>query len=373
MSKSRNCAQSDEETAARATTGVTTSYADPGSHYAQYRSRSLLRRTNSAPLPNSHQHQHHSSRSRPPLNGIQTISEAEDCEVATQSKFVKSRNGSTRFRIVDDSAKSGLSLKPFATTLELGYGGCNELGEVKAVAEQDFDHTTAATVATSSPVPSDWDTDNTETDRLQPTSIDATEAGSTDRTVEAPMKGTEHRRRHSVTSESGQDVEDVEGEQYEEDDEEQEGEEEQDDEEEEGEEEADKGEEEKQYRKAEKGLITTDKLINNGTHRIGRQLRYAQVGGDGSDQENNVDYYDEGYEDRDGDDEDRESVATGYSEGLSEGSNAVDETALEEMDNLRRHFKWIDRKFRLITKIGEGGYQPYANYSPPTNLRLRNI
>lgn len=382
MSKSRNYAHPDGETATGATTGIATSYAGTSSRYPQYQSRSLnslLRRTNSAPLPNSHHHlqnrnHHHSSRSRPPLTGVPTISEAEDREVTTPSEFVKSRNGSIRFHAVGYSAKSGLSLKPSVTALELGYGDCSGLGEVNAVVEQEqhFDHTTAATVATSSPVPgdnNDWDTDNTVTDRNQPTSIGAID---TDQTVKAPMKGTEYGRRHSVTSESGQDVGDVEGEQDEEDDDEQEEEEEQEDEEEEQEdeeedeeEEMDKYEEKKQAthyqrRRAEKGPTVTDKIINDDAHRINRQLRYVQVGGEGSDQENDLDYYEEGYEDRDGDDGDRESVATDCSEDPSEGSNAVDETVLEEMDNFRRHFKGIDRKFRLITKIGEGGYQPYT-------------
>ncbi|KAF8424011.1 kinase-like domain-containing protein [Tirmania nivea] len=78
--------------------------------------------------------------------------------------------------------------------------------------------------------------------------------------------------------------------------------------------------------------------------------------GEEEEEEEEGHYDDDEEEDWHYDDEDHDSVVSAYSEDQSDSEEDVDDAVREEMDSFCRHFKGIDRRFRLISKIGEGTF-----------------
>ena len=279
----------------------------------------------------------------------------------------------------------------------------------------EYDRTTAAIAgseseaaigATSSPATvirgKSTSSDGAETvrhisDSAEPSSAAATDVGSTDRTEEAQMESSRQEEEYSEEpeeeeeEEGGEDDDDEEeasdvGEQeegqgeagskeggvagaehhghagQEEEEEEEEGE-----EEEEEEEEVEEGEEEEEvhdeeYYEAEEeeqALYNKDRIFGNESTRANRMQTVTTSGGIKNNQlvqladSEGEEEYQEAEEQED--DEDLESVVSAYSEEeQSESDQDVDDAVREEMDDFCRHFKGIERRFRLISKIGEG-------------------
>jgi len=307
------------------------------------------------------------TRFRPCVTGTTTTSvDIGEQEIFTTTEIVRTRNGGSRIRIVKHDAKTGDRLTPFLPSGESD----SEEEQPSAGVSTDFDRTTAAAVATSSPATlkeasSDGDTEKAVTDKLGPASTAATDDRSPDRTEEAEMQGTRHKDDYSEVTDSGQEVEGHGGEG-------------------DGEEE-EEGEEEQQYaqyRTRGAGNELVNKIINRHTNGNTRDSNHTQAGysegaeggkggGEDEEEEEEEEGEEEGEEDEEEeeeeeegeydeeddlhrDDGDHKSVTSAYSEDQSDSEEDVDDAVREEMDSFCRHFKGIDRRFRLISKIGEG-------------------
>ncbi|KAF8476964.1 kinase-like domain-containing protein [Kalaharituber pfeilii] len=328
---------------------------DPATHPTATASAGLARAVHSTTNQQQQQHERARIRSRIKLSGNNWAPEQQ--EVYTTTEIVKSRHGGTKTRTVEHDAKTGIRLTPYATASESGDESDSE-GSIA-----DYDRTTAATVATSSPATvirrrssSDGDTKKTTTDNPEPISTAGTGERSPDRTEEAQMEENKQLAQYTEDDDDVSQSADCGA------DEDEESEDEGDDEEgdqreygEEDEEEVDNEEDtargEAIWGNANAAAAATRACQGNVNNGINHQVEVQGLELD--DNEDAEEYYDD---EHDEDDEGNESDATAYSHDQEDSDNDIDDAIREEMEDFCAHFKDIEKRFRLISKIGEGTF-----------------